>query len=239
MRSGCSKVESDRTLILSDNDIKKSLQSGDICIDNCSGEFEPASYDLRVGDRAVTRDGVLSLQPEDNPLEVRRGETAVIYPMERIAIGISFAARFGLISKWARRGLVLLSGPQVDPGFEGSLEITVFNAGNSTIHLGNGEPFATIEFEKLSSPASRPYSGPYQKRGRASCEIVKIVKTRKKNFAEIEEELEELRSEMRVLNAKYETHSAYQKYSLLAVVFTVILTIVVLLVRRVLDWLWQ
>ena len=46
-----------------------------------------------------------------------------------------------------------------DPGFEGRLGITLYNASHRYIFLEPGEPIAKIEFSVLPKPVNRPYSG--------------------------------------------------------------------------------
>lgn len=72
------------------------------------------------------------------------------------------AAQIGLRSEYARRGLVLLSGPQVDPGFRGVLVVRVVNLAPKPVALAFGSPFLTLQFFRLTSPASTTYAGPYQ-----------------------------------------------------------------------------
>jgi len=173
-------------MILSDVDIRQFIADRDIVISNFSGELEPASYDLRVGKEAVAQDGVVNIE-EKKYAKIPRGATVVIYPYEQIKLSTKVAARYGLRSRFARKGLILLSGPQIDPGFEGTLSVTIFNAGTSEVVLGYQEKFVTIEFFLLKTPASRPYSGPYQGQTSISSEEAALLTKEYKNFSEIED----------------------------------------------------
>ena len=176
-------------MLLSDVDIQKFMSLGDIKITNFSGGLQPASYDLRVGNSGVLSDGIVDIA-ERRFIKIPRGSTAVIYPYEEVKLSNRVAARYGLRSKLARRGLILLSGPQIDPGFEGTLSVTVFNAGTDDVRLYYLEEFATVEFAELSSPASKGYSGPYQGQTVLAGEDIDLMTRRYKNFAQIESELE-------------------------------------------------
>jgi dCTP deaminase len=176
-------------MLLSDVDIRKFMSSGDIQITNFSGAIEPASYDLRVGSSGVLSDGIIDIAGR-RFIKIPRGSTAVIYPYEEMKLSNKVAGRYGLRSKFARRGLILLSGPQIDPGFEGTLSVTVFNAGTDDVRLYHLEQFATVEFAELSSPASKGYSGPYQGQTALSGEDIDLMTRKYKNFAQIESELQ-------------------------------------------------
>jgi len=65
-----------------------------------------------VGARDPRSAGYLSLEP---------GDFAVVTVREEIALGPLHAGRFGLRSKYARKGLIATTGPQIDPGFHGRL----------------------------------------------------------------------------------------------------------------------
>jgi dCTP deaminase len=190
-------------MVLSDSDITRAIEDKHITILNFSNSLEPASYDMRVGDMAITKSERVKVE-EAGQVVIPRGETAVIYPMETVGLDETLVARFGLVSKCARRGLILLSGPQIDPGYHGRLEVTVFNCGNSAVHLAYGEKFVTIEFDRLSTPASRPYDGPYQGRSPASGEILETVQTRKKSFAEYEQDFASMKLEVGIANTLHQ-----------------------------------
>lgn len=182
-------------MILSDLDIKKFIDDGEIYISNFSGDLEPASYDLRVGDQGIAADGIVDIKKNQH-IRISRGSTAVIYPIEEIRLSMKVAGRYGIRSYFARRGLVLLSGPQIDPGFEGPLSVTLFNAGTGDVILAHSDKFATIEFAELKTPASKPYSGPYQRQHRTSREDIDLITRKHRTYTEIEEALTNLEAKL-------------------------------------------
>lgn len=173
-------------MILSDLDIREFVDSGDIVICDFSGELEPASYDLRVGKEGIKEEGVLNIE-EKKYIKIPRGAIVVIYTLEEIKLSTKVAARYGLRSHFARKGLILLSGPQIDPGFDGVLTVTLFNAGTSEVILSYMEKFATVEFFLLQTPASKRYTGPYQRQTKITSEEIELVTKEYKNFSEIED----------------------------------------------------
>ncbi|MCK4386421.1 MAG: dCTP deaminase [candidate division Zixibacteria bacterium] len=186
-------------MILSDNDIREFIDSGDIAISPFNGELEPASYDLRVSKEGLSKDGAVNIE-EKGYIKIPRGATAVIYPLERIKLTTRVVARYGLRSRFARKGLILLSGPQIDPGFEGTLSVTIFNAGTSEVTLQYQEKFATIEFFLLKTPASKGYDGPYQRQTKIGSDEIELITRKYKNFSEIEDVLTRSHAQLGIIN---------------------------------------
>jgi deoxycytidine triphosphate deaminase len=99
--------------------------------------------------------GVLVLEPYS---------PAVVSAREHLVLPLHLAGRFGLKSGLSRRGVYASVGPQVDPGFDGWLSVTLFNFTPTSIALDYTDSFLSLEFNRLGQPASRPYSGEYQGR---------------------------------------------------------------------------
>jgi dCTP deaminase len=151
-------------MMLSDALIRQYKQEGAFSLEPFEEScLQPASYDLRVGKYAfasslkekvdLSQRGILRIEP---------GEFAVIETEERLAFGGQIAAQLGLRSEYARQGLLMLSGPQVDPGFKGILIVRLINLAPMTIVLSYGTPFLTMQFFYLPQPVSQAYKGPYQ-----------------------------------------------------------------------------
>ncbi|MGH8613802.1 MAG: dCTP deaminase domain-containing protein, partial [Gammaproteobacteria bacterium] len=69
---------------------------------------------------------------------------------EKLNLPFYVAARFNLRVKWVYRGILLGTGPQVDPGFRGHLSCPLFNLTNRPIRIKLGDEFATIDFERTT-----------------------------------------------------------------------------------------
>jgi hypothetical protein len=52
--------------------------------------------------------------------------------------------------EWVYKGILLGTGPQVDPGFKGFLSCPLFNLTDRSIAIRRGEDFATIDFERTT-----------------------------------------------------------------------------------------
>ncbi len=164
-------------MILTDRQIREACNAKDIIIDPFDeGQVQPATYDLRVGNQGATtstkklvdikKEGYISLAP---------GDFGVVTVFEKIALGPQYVARFGLRSKYARKGLIATTGPQIDPGFRGRLIIGVTNLTPKNISLPYKDDFVTIEFHKLEEPVSEPYSGPYQGKEELGPEEIEFI----------------------------------------------------------------
>jgi hypothetical protein len=67
-----------------------------------------------------------------------------------------------LRSKFARKGLIATTGPQIDPGYHGRLIVGLTNLTPSRVSLSHKDDFLTVEFHQLSEATTHPYHGPYQ-----------------------------------------------------------------------------
>ncbi len=152
---------------VSDVQIIEAMEQGDIAINPFDPEMlQPASYDLKVGKYAATvgrssGDPRFDLEQEGSLL-IPAYAPAVVFTKEELRLSTSYAGRFGLKSKLARRGLSASVGTQVDPGFQGPLSVTLRNQTPTSMVLNYEEDFLTLELEKLAIPASHGYQGEYQ-----------------------------------------------------------------------------
>jgi dCTP deaminase len=148
-------------VVLSDADILKAMESGDIAISPFHEEnLTPNGYDLTIAEVATQGSGaatkaVATVQP---------AAAFLVSTEERVELGESVAASLWLRTTWARRG-VLASFGKVDAGFRGTLTLAAFNASGGPLEVPAGETFAQVVFERLGSNAEKGYgrrSGHYQ-----------------------------------------------------------------------------
>lgn len=151
-------------MILNAQQITAAQNKGDISISPFEeSQVQAASYDMRVGQSGATtstkkvvniRDaGYILLQP---------GDFAIVTVLEEIRLGPQYVARFGLRSKYARKGVIATTGPQIDPGFRGRLILGLTNLTPRPISIPYKDDFITVEFHRLETPTAKPYDGPYQ-----------------------------------------------------------------------------
>ncbi len=164
-------------MILTDSMIRQACSEGSVGISPFNDQqIQPASYDLRVGPEAAvsSRRGKVNVK-EKGFVELDAGDFAVLVTEEVISLNNQHSGRFGLRSKWARKGLLATTGPQIDPGFKGRLGIGLTNLTSRKIALSHLDDLLTVEFHRLSEPVERPYSGPYQDQSSLSNEDLEAV----------------------------------------------------------------
>ena len=133
--------------ILSDNEIREYLKSGEIKLEpnDLSACLNPAGYDLRCAHDVV-------LKPKQHVL---------VATLETVELGLNVAAFMYIRSSLAREGIIG-SFAVVDPGFRGQLTLHLHNVSNKEIVLGEGERIVQIVFHILASSAKKGYNGSYQ-----------------------------------------------------------------------------
>ena len=144
-------------MLMTDGEIKEALSSGELIIKPYDeGQQEPCSYDGRAGKEVlVSGDHKLIDLSRENSVTLRAGDFALIMTHESFRLSLSMAGHIGMKSGLARRGLILLAGMQIDPGFEGHLRLALYNCGGRPITLDYLDPICIIEFHRLTKPAER------------------------------------------------------------------------------------
>lgn len=84
------------------------------------------------------------------PFELPRNSTVYIQPDPYFNVPEFLALRFNLAITFVHQGLLLGTGPLVDPGFQGRLLIPLHNLTSRAVQLHADKGFIWIEFTKLS-----------------------------------------------------------------------------------------
>jgi deoxycytidine triphosphate deaminase len=87
---------------------------------------------------------------ENQPYWVKPNEIVFISLGTKIKLPSYLALRFNLTISMVHRGLLLGTGPLVDPGFEGNLLIPLHNLTTSPLPLSKGMSFIWVEVTKVS-----------------------------------------------------------------------------------------
>ena len=142
---------------LTDSEIHKVIQTGDVSIDNFSEDcIEPASYDLRIGDPLLKGGEAqpISLQEIGSTI-IRAGEFFTFRTHEKIHFKTNISGHLGAKSYFIQRGLILLAGQHVDPGFKGYLLMGGYNASPRDVVVKYLDKICNIELHKLAQPATK------------------------------------------------------------------------------------
>ncbi|MBA7478865.1 dCTP deaminase, dUMP-forming [subsurface metagenome] len=182
-------------MLMTDKMIRSAMQEGDLQIrdffDSC---LYPASYDARLGEESITS----SIREKVNPakkglLTIPAGDFALVTTHESFELSASVAGHIGLRSHYSKKGLSILSGPQIDPGFKGVLVVGLSNLSPRDITIPYKERFCTLEFYKLAEPASEPYHGEYQgQTGISPQDLENLVEAQGMTFGQVIKLLGEL-----------------------------------------------
>ena len=112
----------------------------------------PASYTLTIGPEYVDSAGRRRKLSEGNESYFYMEPNSIVYVSTAESLNLPFyiAARFNLRVKWVYRGILLGTGPQVEPGFRGHLSCPLFNLTDLPIKIELSKEFATIDFERTT-----------------------------------------------------------------------------------------
>jgi len=144
--------------LMGDKALELALSNGDIKIDPAPEAIKAASIDMRLGPEAFLGTGTEIIDLEQRRLlTIPPGEMALVNTLEKIQIGPSYAGAIGLRSFYARKGIDLLAGPQIDPGFRGRLHVALVNLSPVEVSIAYREPMITVIFHDLGSPVDHPY----------------------------------------------------------------------------------
>ena len=148
--------------ILSDIDIKKSLDKKDLGIEPFEDKnLTPNGYDLSIDEIFIkktnehVRNGIAKIPPLT---------WFAISTKEYIKMGSQITSQLWIRSSYARKGIMASFG-KVDAGFHGTLTISCFNSNDEPLQIPIGDRFCQIVFENLASTPSELYdkkSGTYQ-----------------------------------------------------------------------------
>ena len=148
--------------ILSDIDIKNSLENKDLSIEPFIPEnLTPNGYDLSIEEIYIKKtnqhikDGLASIPPLT---------WFAISTKEFVKMGPQITSQLWIRSSYARKG-VMASFGKVDAGFHGTLTISCFNSNDEPLEIPIGDRFCQIVFENMESIPSELYdkkSGNYQ-----------------------------------------------------------------------------
>lgn len=189
------------SMLMSDIEILESITKGDLGIDGFEkGRLSGTSYDVAVGDEGVCGSEKRKHKFRDEgPIAIPPGDLALILSLERFRLPLSIAGHSGLATDFARKGLIGLSGLQLDPGFEGKMIMGVFNSSPNNVAISYGDPLMRVEFYRLRRSATKSYTGRHQGQTEISAEDINLISG---PFIKVREEFktwESLQSSLRSL----------------------------------------
>lgn len=132
------------------------------------GSFEEkclssATYHMRLGSKALTwengkkteynlADKINKNKDITNELVLKPNSLTLVTTIETFNLPKDIIARFNLKSSWVHKGILLGTGPIVDPELQANLLIPLHNFSNSNISIKYGEKLISVEFTKTLNP---------------------------------------------------------------------------------------
>jgi len=118
--------------------------------------LRPASYELTLGSEYLfnsdtSRPGSIQKLERSEELLIPPNSIVFVSTEEKLTLPFYIAARFNVKVNLVYEGLLLGTGPQVDPGFRGRLSCPLHNISSQEIRLRTGQSFAIIDFEKTTA----------------------------------------------------------------------------------------
>ncbi len=144
--------------VLVNHQIARAVKDGVIGITGFDEtNMRPAAFDLTFGAVVAPR-----RNPPTRGIRLARGHSVRIVTGERLAFPHDHLGRIGAAPHLARLGAIASHALQIDPGFSGTLEVCIFNAGDHDILLQPGDPVLSLEIVPLGALPAPP-----AKRGRS------------------------------------------------------------------------
>ena len=142
---------------LTDAEILGTIKANELNIQDMSDDcLEPASYDLRIGDPLLKGGEAVPISlSESGSVIIRAGEFFTFRTHEKLKLTNIISGHLGAKSYFVQRGLILLSGQHVDPGFEGFLLMGGYNASPRDVVVKYLDRICNIEFHRLAQPATK------------------------------------------------------------------------------------
>ncbi len=139
--------------MLLSNEIQKFCEKGLLISEHYhTTNLRPAAYTLRVGSSYVDSRGKPGWLDETRNRYFEMEPNSIVYvsTYEKLDLPYYIAARFNLRVKWVYRGILLGTGPQVEPGYGGYLSCPLYNLTDRPIRIDYKQDFATIDFERTT-----------------------------------------------------------------------------------------
>lgn len=160
-------------MILSDQDIKAKLASETLVINPLDPlQIQPASIDLTLGNEFLLSDHqldkVISMEYPGKYKKIKT-EKFIIEPKkfilartrEKIELSADLTAFVEGRSSIGRLGLFIQNAGWVDPGFQGTITLELFNASDYPIELIANRRICQIVIAQTTSRSDCPYKGKY------------------------------------------------------------------------------
>lgn len=138
-----------------------------------------AAYELCLGNEVFLTDSTSGkkeiLDDKNSQVVIKPGQFALLLTQETVKIPVDKIAFISIKFSQKIKGLVNISGFHVDPGFNGKIIFSVYNAGPATIVLDKGKPYFMIWFSELKG-TTEAYNGKHNQQNTISADQISLLK---------------------------------------------------------------
>lgn len=121
-------------------------------------DLEGATYTCRVSGECASYNQEKQLcrktASKDHEIEIKPNSITYVAIKNTFRIPDYIALRFNLRVNHVYKGLLLGTGPIIDPGFAGQIYIPLHNLTSNTYYIKHNAPLISVEFTKLSNNSS-------------------------------------------------------------------------------------
>lgn len=186
---------------LSSKTLKKRIPNDEIIIPYKEERIKYAAYELSMGREAyVTTDEKKKKYEDDDQVVIHPGQFALLITEETIKVPTNLIAFISIKFAKKSEGLINVSGFHVDPGFEGKLKFSVYNAGAQNVILEVGVPTFQIWFSKTTERVEK-YDGSHNGQNSISADDVRKVQGKLASPNELKNRIDKLEDTFKTLKA--------------------------------------
>jgi dCTP deaminase len=160
------------------------------------------SYELSLGNEAYVtsfKDQTKKIYKDGDQIVIEPGQFGILLAKNKIKLPVDVMGFISIKASQKFRGLVNVSGFHVDPGFEGYLKFSVYNAGSQNINLTVGDPLFLIWFSDVVENEVS-YSGNHAGKPIITSEDVMRIQGDVASPAALNERIKSLENKMTIAN---------------------------------------
>ena len=200
--------------------------------------IKQGAYELALSHQAVaTSSGTGGTNVPGHPkaFKIDPGQFAVLYTFEEVKVPDNVIAFISVKSSFKGDGLINVSGFHVDPGYEGRLRFSVYNAGSRPLFLVFGRPTFQMWFAEMDADTRDPYPGSREDRLVVTSKDLELTQEQPASPAALNERLRDLERKWEKLQSLRILFFYPILVSIIAAFFAVVLTLLVGLTQTIIT----
>ena len=155
------------------------------------------AYELALGAEAFVSGESKRLIPEDGEVVIPQGQFGLLLTEETISVPDDAIGFISMKSANKYRGLINISGFHVDPGWDGKLIFSVFNAGVQELHLSRKKPLFMIWYAHLDEQTNDLYSGEHNGQSRIPDSMITNIAVKHPSPTSLQKDIYDAKQELR------------------------------------------